>query len=411
MQGMAGAIRRPGRGRTSILDWASVILGAFIGIAGVFAVSSVALYPLMRRSFLLWNFGRTLGYLVLAVTALPLAAPGSGAAQIYAVLNDIGVAFAAAMAGPFLASYLEPDARFDGARRRLRLAGLVGLVAAVATPLGVLTPAADLVHDVLLLAVVAMVVTALARTVRLGSRTARFQSLAWGPLIVIGTAELCYEIATGRGHPHWPQAVLVAVVIDFVVTVCGLVDSFMIIKRERDRARADMREATRASTLDPLTGIANRRGLAARFSHPDFARPAGIAVIDCDHFKRINDNHGHDVGDEVLVAVAQALQGDDIFVGRLGGEEFVALLYGERWRELADEARRRISVGVKLHCPQLGVRVTASAGVAPVQADDTLRTAIKRADRALYAAKHGGRDRSLLLTGHGEVEISPIPVG
>ena len=96
--------------------------------------------------------------------------------------------------------------------------------------------------------------------------------------------------------------------------------------------------------------------------------------------------------------MAQALQGDDLFIGRLGGEEFVALVYAENWQELAEQARQRIDMGVRRRAPQFGFRVTASAGLAAVRSSDTLETAIKRADRALYAAKDAGRDRSLLLT-------------
>lgn len=379
------------------MDWASVILGAFIGVAGVFGLISLALYPLMQRSFLLWNFGRTLGFGMLAFTALPWMA----AMPMYQNLGDIGVALSAACAGPFLASYLEPGLGLRPLRRRLRWIALPGLLAALATPLAATMPLFDAIHDILLLFVIAAVAAGLAVAIRRGSRAACYQAFAWAPLIAVGLAELSYELATGREYWLWPLAVLVAVVADFIVTALGLVDGFMVIKRERDTAIADVREATRASTLDPLTGIANRRGLALRFADPE-RRPLGLAVIDCDHFKRINDNFGHAVGDDALVAVAEALKGEDLFVGRLGGEEFVALIYARNWQEVAEEARARIDLGVRTRVPHLGFRVTASAGLAAVRESDTLESAIKRADRALYAAKDAGRDRSLRL---GDLEM------
>lgn len=379
------------------LDWASVLLGAFIGVAGVFGLVSLALYPLMRRSFLLWNFGRALAFGLIAFTALPTAATGEAVRWLYGNFGDIGVALSVACAGPFLASYLERRNGLDRVRRSLRWVGLLGVAAAVATPLATVVPAFTAIHDVVLLVAIAWVVSGLTIAIRRGSRAARFQALAWGPLIAVGIAELSYELVTGREYWLWPVAVLVAVVIDFVVTALGLIDGFMIVKRERDEAIADVREATRASTLDPLTAIANRRGLTQRFADAAAGRPLGIAVIDCDHFKRINDNFGHDVGDDVLVAVAEALQGPDLYVGRLGGEEFVALLYDADWERLAEEARQRIPLGVRRRAPQLAFHVTASAGLAQVREDDTLESAIKRADRALYAAKDAGRDRSLRL--------------
>ena len=388
------------------MDWASVILGAFIGVAGVFGLTSLALYPLMRRSFLLWNFGRTLGFGVIAVTAIPAASTS----WLYQNFGDIGVALSAACAGPFLASYLERGLGLARLRRRLRQVALLGVAAAVATPLAMVFPAMTAVHDLLLLLAIAAIVAGLAAAIRRGSRAARYQAAAWAPLIGVGVAELSYELATGQEYWLWPLAVLVAVVADFVITALGLIDGFMIIKRERDEAIADVREATRASTLDPLTGIANRRGLAQRFADSASGRPFGLAVIDCDHFKRINDNFGHAVGDEALVAVAEALQGEGLFIGRLGGEEFVALVYGENWQELAEQARERIDLGVRLRAPRLGFRVTASAGLAAVHANDTLDSAIKRADRALYAAKDAGRDRSLLAADldPGEARLAQV---
>lgn len=376
------------------MDWASVILGAFIGVAGVFGLTSLALFPLMRRSFLLWNFARTIGFGLIAFTASPMGREG----WLYANLGDIGIAISAACAGPFLASYLEPGKGFGKLRRGLRWSGVFGMAAALTTPLSRTYAGMAVVHDLLLLATIAAISTGLTIAIRRGSRAARYQAYAWAPLIAVGIPELTYEIVTGHGYWMWPIAVLVAVVADFIITALGLVDGFMVIKRERDVAIADVREATRASTLDPLTGIANRRGLAKRFADASHGRPAGLAVIDCDHFKRINDNFGHAVGDEALVAVAEALQGEDLFIGRLGGEEFVALVYHPEWERIAEEARQRIDLGVRLRAPQLGFRVTASAGLAAIREDDTLESAIKRADRALYAAKDAGRDRSLRLS-------------
>jgi diguanylate cyclase (GGDEF)-like protein len=393
-------------GRRIGLDWASVILGAFIGVAGVFGLTSLALYPLMRRSFTVWNFGRTLGFCLIAFAILP-SAPTT---WLYQYISEIGVAISTACSGPFLASYFERGLGLQRVRRWLRAVGVIGLAAAGGTLFAASLPVLSVVRDVLLLLAIVIVVAGLASAIRRGSRAARYQAVAWGPLIAVGVAELSYEFVTGREYWLWPLAVLIAVVIDFIVTSLGLVDGFLIIKRERDTAIADVREATLASTLDPLTGIANRRGLAQRFGDSASGRPLGIAVIDCDHFKRINDNFGHAVGDEALVAVAQALEGDELFIGRLGGEEFVALIYGENWQELAEQARLRIDMGVRRRAPQLGFRVTASAGLAEVRDSDTLESAIKRADRALYAAKDAGRDRSLFLDepGPGEARLAQV---
>lgn len=392
------------------MDWVSVILGAFMGVAGVFGLTSLALYPLMRRSFLLWNFGRTLCFGAIAAATLPVTVRLPLGITLQH-LSDLGVALSAAFSGPFLASYLEPGFSFGRLRRAMRWAAAPGLAAAAATLCAPLWSGLDAVHDTLLIVTIAAVSAGLAAAVRRGSRAARFQAAAWAPLIAVGLSVLTYELVTGRVFNLWPLAVLIAVVFDFVITTLGLVDGFMIIKRERDEARADVREAQRHSMLDPLTGVANRRGLAQRFADGARGRPAGIAVIDCDHFKRINDNFGHDVGDEVLIAVAEALKGERLYVGRLGGEEFVALVYGEDWEALAEAARMRIGLGVCQRTPQIAFRVSASSGLARVRIDDTLETAIKRADRALYAAKDAGRDQSLLLAEPDPVEARFAQIG
>ena len=121
-------------------------------------------------------------------------------------------------------------------------------------------------------------------------------------------------------------------------------------------------------------------------------------MVDCDHFKRINDQFGHDVGDNVLCAIARSLDNEQLFAARLGGEEFVLLLYGENWQEAAELARRGITLAVRDAVPELPYPITASAGLAALEDADTLNTAMKRADRALYAAKEAGRNRSLSLT-------------
>ena len=143
---------------------------------------------------------------------------------------------------------------------------------------------------------------------------------------------LTYELSTGQPMPYWQVAALFAILADFLFTGVGVIDGFMVIKRQRDAAVADVREARIAVATDPLTDIANRRGLALRFRDSGHARPRGLAVIDCDQFKRINDMFGHDVGDEVLIAVAEGLKHDNVFPARQGGEEFVVLLYGDDWQ-------------------------------------------------------------------------------
>jgi diguanylate cyclase (GGDEF)-like protein len=125
------------------------------------------------------------------------------------------------------------------------------------------------------------------------------------------------------------------------------------------------------------------------------ATPATVAVMDLDHFKSVNDTLGHHRGDQVLVETAECLarrlrKTDGLY--RFGGEEFVAVLSDaglEEGRQVTEELRRLIA---EYAYPE-GVRLTISAGLAELMADDTPTTWLARADSALYVAKASGRDR------------------
>lgn len=176
------------------------------------------------------------------------------------------------------------------------------------------------------------------------------------------------------------------------------------IEREREAAEERAQEATRLANTDPLTGLANRRLamkeldraiMAARTSN----EPVSLIVFDIDHFKAVNDSHGHQTGDKVIAVVAQiaARQARDAdVVARIGGEEFSWLVPGadaSRAAELAERLRLAIEAGT-MSAPIPSV--TASIGHATLDAGDTSLLLFARADEALYAAKRAGRNRVAL---------------
>jgi diguanylate cyclase (GGDEF)-like protein len=166
-----------------------------------------------------------------------------------------------------------------------------------------------------------------------------------------------------------------------------------------------LRQLQRLTEVDVLTGLLNRRGFELRWrrllARGEAPLPV-LALLDVDHFKRINDRHGHAVGDAVLSAIGERLRGTlrplDLAV-RLGGEEFAVvwaqpepggeLRLGERLREVISGQPFDTAAGL--------LTVTASVGVAQVQvADEAPEMAYRRADKALYEAKRQGRDRVVL---------------
>ena len=181
------------------------------------------------------------------------------------------------------------------------------------------------------------------------------------------------------------------------------------IKSLQDSLRESNRKLEQLSRTDPLTGLANRRRfmmvLEHAFGHSlRAAIPLSLVMLDIDHFKKINDTYGHQGGDEVLVAVAGLLRpepGDDILAARYGGEEFALILPDtalETAGRGAERLRRQIeNLTFSGHLSSL--HLTASFGVAalPHPAITTMDQLIREADKALYRAKHGGRNRVEIL--------------
>ncbi|NTY00749.1 diguanylate cyclase [Deinococcus sp. JMULE3] len=164
------------------------------------------------------------------------------------------------------------------------------------------------------------------------------------------------------------------------------------------RALFSARRAATLAHLDDLTGLPNRRQLG-RWLDGNLREAGALSVIllDLDHFKRVNDTFGHDVGDEVLRQVAGVLRGSvrggergGDRVGRWGGEEFLILVRGDLDTAQMITGRVRAQLGAARH-PQVGA-VTVSCGVAQALPGEAAHDLLRRADEALYAAKRAGRD-------------------
>lgn len=166
---------------------------------------------------------------------------------------------------------------------------------------------------------------------------------------------------------------------------------------------------------DPLTGAGNRRWLGVTGAQRllEVARtrePVAVVVLDLDHFKRVNDGHGHAAGDAVLRAAADAVRREvrpaDLFA-RIGGEEFCLVLPGtgrEAGRMIAERLRQAFEELRIAVWPEL--RVTASLGLSAVRGGETtLAPAIARADEALYEAKRRGRNMVVADAGQPEPEL------
>ncbi len=163
------------------------------------------------------------------------------------------------------------------------------------------------------------------------------------------------------------------------------------------------RNAVQSALRDPLTNTGNRIAMDQALEREvELARrnlmPLSLLMLDLDHFKQVNDNHGHSAGDEVLKAVATTLKSqlrnvDMVF--RYGGEEFLVLLSGT-CREAASMVGERLRQAVmELQCVAQGkpIKLSISLGCAPLLPGESPESLLQRADAALYAAKRDGRNR------------------
>nr|WP_295888161.1 GGDEF domain-containing protein [uncultured Devosia sp.] len=181
--------------------------------------------------------------------------------------------------------------------------------------------------------------------------------------------------------------------------------------------RDSMAEITARSETDTLSGLFNRRGFEDRADRLLATAlragvPSAMVVADLDHFKAINDSHGHEAGDRVITAFADVLgttADARAIIGRLGGEEFAVLIPGatlETARLYAEGIRTAFS-GLAITGLAPDSRHSASFGVAQLMAGDSLSDLLRRADAALYLAKKSGRDR-VCITGPDPVPHSQM---
>jgi diguanylate cyclase (GGDEF)-like protein len=240
-----------------------------------------------------------------------------------------------------------------------------------------------------------LLVTA-ARCAWRGQRYARFFFAGWTPLVLTAFAASAQELLRARTLGVTLDAMLIAGALESVVLAFGLADRTLGYRRELDRA-------TQLADRDPLSGLLNRRALMRLTRALDAegdrrGGPLALVIFDIDHFKAINDARGHGAGDACIRAFAEHLSAEvrrSDLAARYGGEEFLAVLPGAS-REVAVALAERVRARLEKEgaiADGARVSMTVSAGVAVGEANKGFEEVLARADRALYAAKSGGRNR------------------
>jgi len=296
--------------------------------------------------------------------------------------------------------FLLPFAVYDFMRGRVLLAGSVAVVVTAFLVDGHAVRhrrPPPIPYVVLLLPITATIVLSLAQLGVVGAFWCypvvvffyfvlpRWQALACSlVLLMVGTA---------MTHRYLSMRITVRFAVSLILTIV-IVDIILQIVHELERRL--MEQAIR----DPLTGAFNRRHMDLRLPEaPEVFRrhaaPSSILILDVDHFKLINDTHGHKAGDAVLQGIVASVRSrarrlDLVF--RMGGEEFLVLMPDTTESDaagVAEEIRQGIAASPLIE----GQRVTVSIGVGGLRRDDSVDTWVRETDAAMYAAKQAGRNR------------------
>ncbi len=250
--------------------------------------------------------------------------------------------------------------------------------------------------NLVLLVVIGAILYANAVAVVRRQREAWFLMLAWAPLMGV------LVVLVGANQRWWPSyawldyAYPVGLAFGSLGLLLGLTAKLQQLRRDHDSAK-------HRATYDRLTSVMTRAAIeeALRLAVSDAhrsGRPLSVVFFDIDHFKRINDEHGHSAGDEALRTVAERarnrLRSTDL-CGRYGGDEILVGLPGTKLEHgllVAEHLRRAVSANP----PTIGgqsLSLSLSLGVAELRHGESLEQLLERADAALYASKAGGRDR------------------
>jgi len=239
-----------------------------------------------------------------------------------------------------------------------------------------------------------------------GCHERAFYDGLWGQLSETGhwEGEIWNRRKNGEIYPEWEA-------ITAVRDEWGKVAYYVAVFHDISEQKRLEGELERLATHDRLTGVYNRAKLYelldnARHEHERYGTPFAVIMFDIDHFKAVNDQHGHSTGDAVLRELGRRTQGlmrETDHFGRWGGEEFMVLLpeTDAAGAKRVAENLRAVVVGEEF--PAVG-QVTISLGVVQLRSDESFTELLMRVDDALYAAKEGGRNRVALA---GEPGAAP----
>lgn len=373
--------------------------GAFAGLCLALLVYNLALWRGMRSPF-------QLAYGAMVVTLLAYAFTSSGAAA-YAFpellnqdrlrINYILLSLAAATALIFLRHFLEEDILPKWFIRAAWAQAFLLVMAGSAFAL--LAPQSIKLLDAIYFIAFAPLPLYFFASIYYGwkrqSRLIGYMLVAWSAPVAVAAARTLHGMGFIPYHFLLDNSSLIAMTFEALVSSMAIGQRIRTITSDRDQAKAAERIANLVADLDSLTGLLNRRAFVREL----MAEPRDwqLALVDIDHFKRVNDTLGHVEGDEVLVQVANALRAhapETSLVARLGGEEFAIATIAPADGQGLVEPEKMLSAIRRTNMPG-GYRITVSIGLARrvICEEMDWKILYRAADMALYRAKADGRDR------------------
>lgn len=390
-------------GSTLRTDWSVIrlmFLAMTLGILVMPLLFDINFYFVLRERFVLLHaymaFSMFL-YVLFAGGLLPLFVDASVPA--IAIGGPLSWSAGTAAGAFFLTEFVEPGKLPRWMDRGLRFAGWWTLlvIGFASLQLSWTQSFDNALYYYGFIPVIAIYLVSITMALWRGSKAARYVAAAWIPLILAAVERTLRGLGVYAGPSWFDQFLYSALAVEVIVVAMGVASRYAAIRHDRDTARAEARMLGNLSERDPLTGLLNRRALDDRFADLHAAGYETVALFDLDHFKTVNDTHGHAIGDQVLRVVGDVLRTDPEAVAvRMGGEEFLVMFAGSDVEIRAERMRQTIAVRVAREVEALKSILTSSVGLVhvPRSAGTPLEFGriYRRADALLYEAKAGGRN-------------------
>ena len=392
-----------------------VLFGLFIGMMLLAGLYSAIIFGGLRNKFAIWHLVLALLFVTYTISSgsmIFLLWPEITLVQ-RTNLSYMSLSLAAASVMPFFFSFVSRRHVLPLWRRSMLVSGAILVLNAFTMPLlghhipFLIQPIYHLLFVPPLLVFMGAVASAWMR----GSKPVRWIAAAWALPTAFAMERALRGMNLYLPKYEWDHGFYYALAYMAITMAFAVSWRVRDLRRDRDRAIAEGSELNRQALSDGLTGLPNRRSFEQRhWRDGDF-----LAIVDVDLFKAVNDDFGHQTGDDVLRVIGRCLltdtaQGSLIGAWRLGGEEFAVLVAAGEITTASitlNAVRSRISREIGNDVREVTRPVTLSMGMARISRG-RIDAAYREADRALYRAKSSGRDR-LSYESHGSVLATIFP--